>query len=90
MGATFVVKIAHPRLLWVEVTPPPRVIRSFDTFRNVLYTAEILTVGNPGKSGKDMVNSGTGINVSCRPRRNAATIGEIRRKTIRKAFPYVD
>ena len=42
--------------------------------------AEILTVGNPGKSGKDMVNSGTGINVNCRPHRNAAIIGEIRRR----------
>ena len=42
--------------------------------------AEILTVENPGKSGKDMVNSGTGSNVNYRPRRNAAIIGEIRRK----------
>ena len=23
MGVTFLVKMAHPRLLWVEVTPPP-------------------------------------------------------------------
>ena len=41
---------------------------------------EILTVGNPGKSGNHMVNSGTGINVNCRLRRNAAIMGEIRRK----------
>ena len=42
--------------------------------------AEILTVENPGKSGKDIVNPGTGSNVNYRPRRNAAIIGEIRRK----------
>ena len=42
--------------------------------------AEILTVGNPGKSGEDMVNSSAGINLNCRPRRNAAIIGEIRRE----------
>ena len=42
--------------------------------------AEILTTENPGKSGKDMVNSGTGSNVNYRPRRNAAIIGEICRK----------
>ena len=42
--------------------------------------AEVLTVENPGKSGKDMVDPGTVINVSSRPRRNAAVIGEIRRK----------
>ena len=39
--------------------------------------AEILTVGNPGKSGKGMVNSGTGININYRPCRNAAIIDEI-------------
>ena len=42
--------------------------------------AEVLTVENPGKSGKDMVDPGTVIKVSSRPRRNAAVIGEIRRK----------
>ena len=42
--------------------------------------AEILTVENPGTSSKDMVNAGTGSNVNYRHRRNAAIIGEIRRK----------
>ena len=42
--------------------------------------AEVLAVENPGKSGMDVVNPGTGISTNCRPRRNAAVIGEILRK----------
>ena len=42
--------------------------------------AEVLAVENPGKSGMDVVNPSTGISTYCRPRRNAAIIGEILRK----------
>ena len=42
--------------------------------------AEVLAVENPGKSGMDVVNPGTGISTNCRPRRNAAIIGELLRK----------
>ena len=59
------------------LSPPLRLLIPLEIF---CAPAEILTVGNPCKSGKDMVNSGTGINVNCRPCRNAAIVGEIRRK----------